>query len=366
MNKIKITDHQVFALTSCFTCGSAILVISATIASFAKQDAWIAMLVTLTFGLFEIWIVCFLWSSYPNMTYIEMIKEILGKWVGNIISIYFIFFCLLVDSQICWYIGNFVTIQSMPQTPAYAINILFFTTVSIALLYGLESIARSYEVFVYFISFLFILSIILVSPNAKIENLQPVLEGGIIPVLKASILSSSFLIFPIIILLMVFPVNANYTKKAKKAFIKGYLWGGSLVFLSIIFPILVLGTTITASSQYPVYILAKEINLGTVFTRLEFIVAAVWIITLLTRGIFYFYAAVIGLAQLLKLKDYKKIIIPLWLIVVVISGDVFTDVINQSDWDTLTWPPFAATFGVIIPIIMIIGFCVRRLLKIGT
>lgn len=363
MDKIKITNHQVFAVTASFTCGSAILVISGTVASFAKQDAWIAMLFTLLFGLCEVCIIIFLWSKYPSMTYIEMIKQTFGKGLGNIISACFVFFCLLVDSHVCWYIGNFMTIQSIPNTPPYIINMLFITTIAIGLLYGLEAVVRSYEIFAYVISFLFILSMILVSPNVRIENLQPVFEKGIIPILKASILSSSFLIFPIIIFLMVFPVNANNTFGAKKSFIKGYLWGGFLVFLSIMFSILVLGSTITSNSQYPVYILAKEINLGIVFTRLEFIVAAVWIVTLLTRGIFYFYAAVTALAQLLKLKDHKKIIMPLGLIVVVLSEIVFSDVIYQSDWDTYTWPPFAATFGLIIPIIMIIAFYTRRLLK---
>jgi spore germination protein KB len=366
MGKIKITNHQVFALTASFTCGSAALGISATAASFAKQDSWISMLFTMVFGLLEIWLICFLWGRYPNMTYVEMMKRIFGKYIGSIIASGFVFFCLVADAQIVYYIGKFITVEAMPETPAYLINIVFSATVVIALLYGLEAIVRSYEILIYFASILFILSMLLVLPNATIENLQPVFENGITPVLEGSILLSTFLTLPVIILLMIFPINANNTMEAKKSFIKGYLWGGVLIFISILVSILVLGSTITARSQYPIYMLAREINIGVFFTRLEFFVAAVWMVTLLTRGILYLYAGSIGLAQLLNLKNHKKIILPLGLIIVVMSEVVYTDSIYQSAWDTFVWPPFVATFGLVLPILMVIGSYIKRILASGT
>jgi len=360
LDKVKITNHQVFALTAGFTCGSAILVISASAVSLAKRDSWISMLLTLVFGLIEICLICFFWSRYPGITYIEIIKQIFGKWIGSIIATCFVLFCLLSDSKILWDIGNFMTIQVIPETPAYIINIVFFTVVIIALFYGLEAIARSYEIFIYFISFLFISSMILVLPNARIDNLLPVFEKGVTPILKGSILLSSFLIFPINILLMIFPANADNTIKAKISFAKGYLWGGFLVFISIIVSILVLGSTITANSKFPVYLLAKEINLGIILTRFEFIVAAVWIVSILTRGILYLYAGVIGLAKLLKLKDHKKVILPLGLIIVIMSEVLYTDVIHQTSWDTYVWPLFAATFGLALPMVMVVGSYLRK------
>jgi spore germination protein KB len=159
---------------------------------------------------------------------------------------------------------------------------------------------------------------------------------------------------------MIFPGSADNTIEAKKSFLKGYLWGGFLVSFSIIVSILVLGDTITANLQYPVYILAKEINFGIVFTRLEFIVAAAWIITVLARGILYFYAGIIGLSQLLGLKEHKKIILPLSLIILVMSEVVFTDVIYQINWDTFVWPAYVATFELVLPIVMVVGFYIKN------
>lgn len=360
MDKIKITDHQVFSIAAGVTIGSAILVIPSSAASAAKQDAWIAILFSVASGFLEIFLVCFFWRRFPGYSATGIIKVIFGKRLGAILTAAFIFFCFLSDSQVIWYIGNFVTVQNMTETPYYVINLVFCVVIVIAVLYGLEAIARSYEVLINFISALFIISMLLVSPNIKVENLQPVLEKGIVPVLKCSFLLSSFIIFPLVILIGILCTNADNTGKSVKAFIKGYLLGGFLIFIAILFSIMVLGTTITADSQYPVYILAKEINVGVVLTRLEFIVAGVWITTLLAKSIFYFYVGTMSLSGLLGLKDHKKIVMPLGLIILVMSGIVFPDVIYQADWDTYVWPPFAMTYGIFLPVVMLLVFYVKK------
>lgn len=363
MEKIKISNHQVFSLMASYTIGSAILVIPASVASVAKQDAWISMLFTMLFGFLEVSIICFFWSRYPGFTFIEIVKDVFGKWIGIIVAVCFAFFSILSDSQVLWYVGNFITSAVMTETPAYVINFVFCVAVVIALLYGLEAIARSYELLIYFVSVLFIASMVLVTPAAKIEYVQPVLEKGIIPVLQGSIILSSFLIFPMVILLVIFPANAENSSKSRKSFIKGYLWGGFLVFLAILFSVLVLGSTMTADSQYPVYTLAKEINVGLIFTRLEFIVAGVWITTILIKVIAYFYAGVISLSQAIGLKDHKRIIIPLGLIILVMSEVVYPDVIYQANWDIYPWPLYVVTYGLVLPIIMLVVYFLKNLFR---
>ena len=44
MDKIKITDHQLFSLSACGAIGGSIIVIASTMAGVAKQDAWIGAL----------------------------------------------------------------------------------------------------------------------------------------------------------------------------------------------------------------------------------------------------------------------------------------------------------------------------------
>lgn len=360
MNKVQITNHQLFSLTANAAIGGPIIVIPALVTGIAKQDAWIAALLAITFGSLLIWIIGFLGSQYPHMTFIGIIKEILGKWIGTIVAASFVFLCLTIACHLPWYIGNFVTTQAMSETPIYAINSLFVITVIIAALYGIEAIARASEVFIFIVSILFFAAIILVSPNARIENLQPVFEKGIIPILSGSIILSSVYTFHLIILMMIYPNNIDNISGARKSLFKGYFWASLIIFITILMSTLILGSTITAKSQYPMYLLAKEINVGTIFTRLEFLISTLWVITLFMIGTLFFYAGVTGLSELLGLKDHKSIVIPLAPTILVMSGVVFPDVIYQANWIQIVWTPYIITHGLILPVLLLLVFLIKK------
>lgn len=360
MDNIKITNNQLFSLTANGAVGGSVLVISAVIASVARQDAWIVALLTPVFGIPVIWIYWFLGNQYSGMTFIGIIKKIFGKWIGLSVAAAFVFFCFTTASRVVWYVSNFVRTQAMPETPIYVIDLLFLTAIVIAVLYGIETIARASELFIYFASLLFFSAMALVLPNARIENLQPVFEKGIIPVLKGSVFLSCFITFPSITLMMIYPVNINNISEAKKPLLKGYLWASFMVFVTILMSILVLGSAITAKYQYPTYLLVKEINVGTIFTRLEFLIIASWIVTELVIGILFFYAGVAGLSELLKLKDHKVIVMPLGLIILVMSEVAFPDLLYEKNWNSLIWPPYVITYGLILPVLLILVFFIKK------
>jgi spore germination protein KB len=68
---------------------------------------------------------------------------------------------------------------------------------------------------------------------------------------------------------MVFPANMENLKKAKKAMFTGYFLGIITLSFAIMFCILVLGSTVTANLRFPLFTVTKEINVGTIFSRVE-------------------------------------------------------------------------------------------------
>ncbi|AZV58587.1 endospore germination permease [Clostridium sp. AWRP] len=362
MNKIKITNHQLLAITAVYVCGASAIIISANAASLAKRDAWISAIVAMLFGLIVIWINTYLGGLYPNKTYVQVIQLLLGKWFGGFVASNFILMCFIGAPQFIWYVGDFFTMEYMPNTPSYVINIIFSIVVIVALLYGIEVIARTFEIFLYLIVVMFILSMLLLTPNIDITNILPVLENGIVPVLNASFPLLAFTTFPTIILNMVYPVNIKDIKDGKKSILNGYLIGMAIIITSILMCNLVLGNTITANSRFPVFLLSKEINIGIIITRLEAFIIIVWLITIFNNTVFYFYAETLGLAQLLKLKNHKKIILPLGLIMIVFSGIIYNDVIYEMNWDTEVWPLYIISFGLILPMLLLVVFWIKKLL----
>lgn len=362
MDKIKITNHQFFSLTASGTFGGVVIVISAVIVGIAKQDAWISALMALAFGLLIMWLLCFLGSKYPGMTYIQIIVQTFGKWIGFVIALSFVLLCIVTSSHMPWYISTFVTSQAMPQTPAYVIAALFVAAAVIAVLYGIEAIVRASEILIYIALAFFTLVIILVLPSAKIENILPIFENGIAGSIKGALILSNFMTFPLITILMLYPVNTNDLSSARKSIYKGFLLGGFFIFVCILMSILVLGTTVTARSQYPTYQLAKEVNVGIIFSRLEFIIAAAWITTFFFIFILFFYAAVMGLSQLLGLKEHKRNASPLGLIVLVMSQVVYPSTMYESNWLSIVWPLYITTYALILPIILLIVFWTKKLI----
>ncbi|MCQ1530444.1 GerAB/ArcD/ProY family transporter [Lutispora saccharofermentans] len=360
MDKIKITDHQLIAITTAFVCGVSTIIISSRVTTIARHDAWISAIGAMLFGLLIIWMNTYLGGLYPGKTYVEVIQLLLGKWIGGFIAACFIMMCFIGAPQFIWYVGDFFTTQYMQETSLYIINILFSSVVVIALLYGIETIARASEIFFYGIVIMFILSMLLVSPNIDINNILPVLERGITPVLRGSLPMLAFTVLPTIILNMVYPVNVKDIRNAKKSIFVGYMIGMSISFISVLMCNLVMGSTITASSRFPVFLLTKEINVGVIFTRLEALIVIVWLFTIFNNTVFYFHAGALGLAQLLKLKDYKSIVLPLGLIMSVFSGFVYKDVIYESKWDTEVWFPYIASFGLILPALLLIIFFIKK------
>lgn len=351
--KITITGHQLWALVAVYTCGTTILVVSSGLAGMAKQDAWIAVIVTTIIGLLFVSLYAYLGYLYPNNTLIEMIQLAFGKIIGRIIVACFIFFCIVNISQVIYYINSFMIKEYMDKTPPYAIALVCIIALSIALYYGIETIARSAEIFVYYISFMFILAMLLVIPNVKIDNLLPILEDGIVPVLKGSIQLSGYITWPLILILMIYPKNIDYSKEATRSLFRGYLWAAFLIFISNTMAILVLGSNIASKSLYPTYLLATEINVGMILTRVEGVIASVWIITVFFRALLYFYGIVVGMSQLIGLKDYKTIILPVGLIVLILSDVIYPNYAYEVEYDSKTWILFSFTFGAILPLILL-------------
>ncbi len=364
--KMKISDHQLFALAAVYTIGDTVISASSNVAAYAQQDAWISALITTILGFPFLWVYAYLAKLYPGKTLVDMLESVFGKWAGWIISaIFVVFVCFIASWQVMSYIGNFVQTEYMTETPLYALNFLLTIALVVGIFYGLEAIARSAEVFVVIVTVLMLLTILLNMKNIKVENLLPILEKGIVPSLKGSLYLSSFTTWPFVFMLTIYPFNTDDTLKTRNSLFLGYLWGVAITFVCTIMAISVLGSTITARSLYPTYLMAKEIGVG-IITRIEGLVALSWILSEYIRTFLYFYAGMAGFCQLFKIKNYRRIVLPLGLVTLIFSGVIYPTAAYQTKWDTTTWVVYMASFGGIVPILMVIINKIKSRLKSST
>ncbi|PAB57762.1 GerAB/ArcD/ProY family transporter [Anaeromicrobium sediminis] len=360
-NNWKISPRQFRILVTMCYIGTSILFSPVGLAADAKQDAWLAAIVGNILGLLLVCIYNTVGNYFSNMTLIEYTEKVLGKWLGKTLSLLFISFLFINCSMILWTAGNFITTQIMPETPIQYTNAFFALIIIIGTRLGLETFARAAEVLYPFVIGLLIILVIFILPDIEFKNIQPVFEYGIKPILKGGLFYCTFSSLTLITLMMIFPAYVNNLKEAKKSFLSGTLIGGIIIFLIATLCILVLGHDMTARNAFASYALAKKISLGNFIERIEAIIAIIWFITIFYKIILYFYGSVIGIAQILNLKDYHSLTLPMGMILTVLSLVVYPSSMYEDIWNATTWLPHVLAYGFFLPLLLLIVSLFRKI-----
>lgn len=363
MNNFKINARQFAIFVILFSVGSTILIIPGGMAQAAKQDAWIGAVIGTGISLLLVALYITMGRMFPNLTLVEVNEKVFGKWIGKLVSLSLIFFSFYSSALLLTDVGNFLTVQMLAETPIAAIEILFACIVIMGIRLGIETLARTSEILFACFLVLFSILVLLLLPQVELKNIQPIFEAGIKPITRATIFFISFFSLPIVVLLMIFPVLVNQQKKAEKNFYIGILFGGILLICLIILTILVLGADISAAQLYPSYTLARVIKVGDSLQRIEAIMAGIWFITLYFKFVLYFYAAVIGLAKTLKLKDYLPLTLPLGMLLVLLALTINPNTVEADTFNKEVWPLYVASYGLALPILLIGVHTLRKIVQ---
>ncbi|WP_152396085.1 GerAB/ArcD/ProY family transporter [Paenibacillus guangzhouensis] len=360
MDNIKISVRQFTILMILFTIGTAILIIPSTIAAVAKQDAWISALIGIGLGLLLMLIYAALGNQFPGLTLVEMNDRVLGKWIGCIVSLGFLYFTFITSSELLYFVGDFLATQIMPDTPLPSLNVMFAIILLMGVRLGLEAFARAAEILFPLFILLFLILVIFIVPEIDIKNAKPMLNAGAPSIIQASLMFTSVASIPTVTMLMIGPVSLNKPNKLRRSLILGTLIGGAFLFVIVILTVLVLGSDMTARQAFPSYVLAKRVNVGRFLQRIEAIVAVMWIVTIYFRMLIYYYASIVGLAQVLRIKDYRALTLPLGLIAVICSLLIHPNAAHSIQYDKEYWLPYASTFGVFLPLLLLVVALFRK------
>lgn len=359
LKKEKINAYQFTLLIIMFSLGGTILLTPSISVYFAKQDAWIAGLLSIIISVFLILLYVKLSSRYPNLNLFEICDHILGRWVGNFFSILFLLYIFLLTITLLEDLGNFLSIQVMANTPKEIFYVTFLALAVFAIYSGIEPVARSAEILFPFLLFLYVITSLLLIPEMDLHELAPVLEFGIKPILFSSY---NFLSFPFLqlFIFMVFIPNLNHPQKAKKVFLIGMIIGGILVVLETFYSLTILGVDLTIRNVHPSYLLAKKISVSDFFQRIEVVISFIWGISLYIKTSICFYAFIIGCGHLFRLKGTRSFILPFSILLlsltVIFTPDYMTyNEFNKKIWATLTW-----IIGFILPLFLLIISTIRK------
>lgn len=350
MNRVLISRHQLVVLIIGFIYGVVI-----NPAAAARQDAWLAILITsfAAFGVVLFYV--FITLLNPGKTLIGILKEYFGEFMGGLVGLFYVWYFLHLAAIVIRNYGDFISITIFPETPL-TFNILAVSLlIAYAVRQGLEVMARVSEIFVPFIPLEVVAVTLLLIPAMDTTNWKPFLEHGIMPVLEAVQILIGFPVGELVIFLMIFPHLNNKKELIKSALLAVFVIGTTFLIINVR-DLFVLGGDMFYRDIYPSAIavrLIPDINLD------PFYLVAILIGGSLKVAI-CIYAAAMGLTEVFNLDNYKPFVLPLTALMVALSIWLYDSLFAATEWSIKNYFYYALPFQFIIPGALLVISLIKR------
>jgi spore germination protein KB len=361
MEKAKISATQLFVLVVLFEMGSAILV---GIASDAKQDAWIAVMLGLVGGLMIFLVYHRLYVYYPDLPLTSYVQKITGKWLGRFIGLLYIVYFMYLASRVLRDFGELLSTTIYNNTPLFVINTLMIITIIYAVHKGFEVIARVGELYfgVVYITAILGMLLIVFSGLIHLGNLKPILENGLKPVMKTFLTQTiNFPFGEMVVFTMLLPFLRD-KKKAKIVCLSGMILSGINITITVVVNISVLGVALFQRSTFPLLTTVGRIQIADFIERLDVLFMLYLIIGGFFKIAIYYYAAVAGAADIFQFSNQRKLGFPMGIIVLFASITIASNYSEHIKEGLVVVPLYLHwPFQIIIPsMLLIIAFFRNR------
>ncbi|MHA7098310.1 GerAB/ArcD/ProY family transporter [Priestia aryabhattai] len=318
MEKAKISTYQFFTLILLFELGTSILL---PVGIKAHQDAWLAILLGMigSFILYSMYYRLYLY--YPHLLPTKYMQEILGRFAGKTLAFSYLLYFAYFAARNLRDFGEMLLTFAYPDSPLFIVNALLILVVMYTLTKGIEVLSRAAELLLLLVYFLAIAGFFLIVASGLLEfnQLKPVLEEGMLPVVKAVVTQTLYFPFgQVIVFTMIFPYICN-SQNIKVIGLCALGLSGINLAITMIINISVLGVSLTSRSVFPLLTTVESIQLADFLERLD----VFFMFLLITSGFIkisiFFYAFLIGTADLFNIQKTSQLTYPLGLIILFLS-----------------------------------------------
>ncbi|MCJ8008408.1 endospore germination permease [Lederbergia wuyishanensis] len=311
---MKLSGLQIFWLIFTFETGNIILLTVGPVMKEANQDIWISYLIASVLGVLIMYIAVKTALLYQKHTLIQYSKLILGKWLGTVMTLFYFVQWYAVAGNILREFTDFTISMLLPKTPSWVFFItMLFLLVYVTFIGGIEGIGRCAEVFGPIIIFSVVILTSFTIKEFDITNLLPIfVDTGLISIWKGALTPLSFLGESAVMMLMLVSFM-DKPENAMKSAISGLVCAAIIVSIVAVCVLLVFGPEISGDLRHPAFDLVSYLSVMDFIQNLDIIGMLVWILSVFIKLSVYFFLSCYGTAQLLKIKDWKKVI---WIVVI--------------------------------------------------
>lgn len=359
LEKGMISSSQLMFLIISFIQGAHLTI--GFISGMTKHDIWLVVLGALLISLPFILIYAILSQRFPGKNLIQMNDMIYGPYLGKFISALYVLFFLTIAAENMIFVGYFLTTYIMPETPIWIILIMFAFICAWAVRNGIEVIARCSFLFIIITAVSILVVTLLLVKDMKFTNFLPVFEIPLKDFIQGVHVVATISFCEIVVFLMIIS-STNKIKQAKSAILLGLILGAVQLLIVVVRDTAVLGIleTIMASPSFEV---VRLVDIAHIITRLDILIAIVLLVTMFMKVSIFYYATVLGLAQLLKLRSYVPMVLPIGVFIISYAVLASDSNIEYTYIAANIWPIAALPLEFIIPSLSLLIAIIRGLPK---
>jgi len=359
LDKGRISSLQLLFLLSMTELATAFLYVPTITAKAAGPDGWISLLVPVTVYASLVVLVCVsLARRYPFQVFTEYLPDVVGTIPGKLIAGISTLVLIHITSVMVVEGAQFIQTNFLTETPVLVLQSVLALVAVYGASMGIEVIARHNEmVFPIFLLSLTTL-ILLVCKDINLNNFRPMLENGVVPVLKGAMTPAVWR-GELYIILWLYPY-LNQKKEDYQAAFGMVLLAGIVSTLVVATTIGVFGDLYTARLVYAANTLARYISVAGILERLELFIVIMWVAGLIVKLGIFFHTASIAAATTLNLKNYRILVGPVALTTIIIGNIFYGSYVQVVEFLSKVWPYYGGIIQLAIPGLVLLIAVLRK------
>lgn len=354
----KISNRQLTLLLVWMVLSTGVIFLPVTISRYTVKDAWMVPIVYMIGGLPIAWLVGSLALRFPGKTFVEISETVFGKALGKAVALLMVSWVVFLNASALRQVGEFLETNILPETPLIVLQLGLLLIGAFGVYKGLTGLARVTELFFPLVYASITIAMIMVAKEADFRNLLPVLERGVGPVLRASVSPLTFA-GEVFVVLMILPSLSEPTK-ARSAVVWAIVLMGFGGLQVEPMATAVLGAT-RSDVLFPYFSVIRMISLAQFIERLDSLFTVIIVIGAFSKITLLYYVSVLGLAQLLRLKNYITLIPVTSIPVVAMSIMLYPNVFSVINFLDRGFPLIGLPIQLGIPLLLLIVSLVRGL-----
>ena len=353
----KISGKRFMFTAACFTQASSLL--TAFLVTVVFQDSWLAVLMGGVACLPFIWVYRELMVMFPGKNLLHILDEVYGAVLGKVLGVAYLWFFFTLGALNLTDLGALTQGTILEKTPALVLTLLCVLVAAIAVRRGIRLVTRYSTLFTVTAFVIMGVSFLLVFSQLDIKNFLPMFDQPPMKYVQAVHIIATIPFGELVVVLM---LNSNLKltpKETTRYLFLAFFLGVVTVFVILVRDVAALGNTIDMFTS-PSLMVMRLFSLGVNLGRLEVLFAVVLVMLLFFKIMVLYYVAVIAAAQLLKVKEYRHLVLSIGVLMALYGMTLYPSAIEHSQSGPQLVPFLWAPLEMLIPLLTLVVAKLQR------